>query len=264
MGMRALSIAATGLQAQQLYVETISNNIANINTSGFKRQQALFQDLLYQNIQRAGTNSSDSGTIVPAGVQMGLGVNAGAVYRIFEQGTMSQTGGQFDVGIQGRGFFKIELPNGDFAYTRAGSFQPNNSGELVTPEGYKLSPGITIPDDATEVTINPQGEVFALSSGQIDPVSVGRIDLLSFVNEAGLSGIGDNLYLETAASGQPLEVTAGNDGVAKFLQGFIESSNVDPVTEITSLITAQRGYELNSKVISAADQMLQSVNNIRS
>ncbi len=264
MAMRALSIAATGLQAQQLHVEVISNNIANINTNGFKRQEVEFQDLLYQNVQRAGTNTSDSGTIVPSGVQLGLGVNAGAVYRIFQQGTMNQTGSKFDVAIQGRGFFKIELPTGDFAYTRAGSFQPNTDGDLVTPEGYKLSPGINIPGDTLQVTINPEGEVFVLQSGQTDSTSAGKIDLESFINEAGLEAMGDNLYAETQASGPPIAITAGDTGTGSFLQGYLEASNVDPVTELTNLITAQRGYEFNSKVISASDDMLQTINNIRS
>ncbi|MBL0318549.1 MAG: flagellar basal-body rod protein FlgG [Alphaproteobacteria bacterium] len=261
--MRSLSIAATGLQAQQLHVEVISNNIANINTNGFKRQEVEFQDLLYQNVQRAGTNTSDSGTVIPAGIQLGLGVNAGSVYRIFQQGTMNLTGGKYDVAIQGRGFFKIELPTGDFAYTRAGSFQPNTDGDLVTPEGYKLSPGINIPGDTVDVTISPQGEVSVLQMGQNAATSAGKIDFQSFINEAGLEGIGDNLFRETAASGPPIDITAGDAGAGTFLQGYLEASNVDPVTELTNLITAQRGYEFNSKVISASDDMMKTINEIR-
>ncbi|MCD6034614.1 MAG: flgG [Rickettsiales bacterium] len=261
--MRALSIAATGMQAQQLNVEVISNNIANINTTGFKRQRAEFQDLLYQNEQRVGTSSSAADTIVPTGVQIGLGVNTGAVYRINEQGELNQTENKFDVAIRGRGFFQVELPDGSFAYTRAGSFQVNGDGELVTVKGLRVSPGITIPNNTTDVTINESGEVLATIDGQIDPQNVGRIELSTFINEAGLQAIGDNFLLETAASGPAVVGNPGEEGVGGLLQGYLEASNVDPVREITSLIVAQRGYELNSKVIQAGDEMMQTANQAR-
>ena len=258
--MRTLDIAASGLQAQTLNIDVISNNIANLSTTGYKRQRAEFQDLLYQSQKRVGTNSSDAGTVVPTGVQIGLGVAPGAVYRIHIQGSLSQTESPLDVAIQGKGFFSVELPTGDTAYTRAGSFQVSGDGEIVTADGYIIAPGITVPDDALDISINSSGEVQAFLQGQQAPQTLGQLELVDFVNDAGLQAIGDNLLLETEASGAPIIGTAGEDGLGTILQGFLESSNVNPVTELTTLITAQRAYELNSKVIQIGDEILQTLN----
>lgn len=261
--MRALSIAATGMLAQQMNVEVISNNIANMNTTGHKRQRIEFQDMLYQTLRSPGASSSDTGTIVPSGIQIGIGVKTGAVYRITEQGNMQMTGNPFDVAVNGRGFFRISLPSGEDAYTRAGSFQLSPQGRLVTLDGYEVSPGITIPADTVETTINVNGEVQVKLAGQTAPQVVGQLDLTNFFNEAGLSSIGDNLYLETPASGSPQSGVPGTTGFGIVRQGILETSNVNPVQEITNLITAQRAYEMNSKVISAVDDMLAATNQLR-
>ena len=260
---RALSIAATGMSAQQLNVDVIANNIANINTTAYKRQRAEFSDLLYQNIQRVGTSSSDANTVIPTGIQLGLGVNTGAVYRIHETGQFTQTSNPLDIAVQGKGYFRIILPSGDFAYTRAGNFQPNASGEIVNSQGYIVSPGLTIPANSVQVTVNTSGQVYATLQGQSAPQLIGQLDLVTFVNEAGLHADGDNLYSVTDASGPEITGIPGVDGVGTMLSGFLESSNVDPVRELTTLITAQRGYEMNSKVIQAADGMLQTINNVK-
>jgi len=249
--------------AQQLNVEVISNNIANMNTTGFKRQRAEFQDLLYQNIRRIGSSSSDAGTVVPSGVQVGSGVRAGSVYRIIEQGNLISTGNMYDVAIQGRGFLRVQLPSGEDAYTRAGSLALSADGQIVTSEGYIVAPGISIPADATEVSINKQGEVQAKQPGQVTPSTVGQLELSSFFNEAGLDAQGDNLFLETPASGAAQNGSPGSNGYGTILQGFVETANVNPVAEITALISAQRAYEMNSKVISASDEMLSATVNLR-
>jgi flagellar basal-body rod protein FlgG len=249
--------------AQQMNVEVISNNIANMNTSGYKRQRAEFSDLLYQDQRRAGSNSSDQGTIVPSGIQLGLGVKPAAVYRIGEQGSIQVTDNSFDVAINGKGFFQIELPSGETAYTRAGSFQLSPEGDLVTPDGYLVQPGVTVPQDAVGVTVNANGEVWADFDGEVQPQLVGQIELARFANEAGLEALGDNLFAETAASGQPAVGVPGTVGYGSVLQGAIESSNVDVVKEITSMVAAQRAYEMNSRVISASDEMMQSVSQLR-
>ena len=261
--MQSLSIAATGMMAQQLNVEVISNNIANMSTSGFKRQRAEFQDLLYQNLRRVGTNSSDAGTIVPAGVQVGLGVKTGSVYRIMTQGNLDNTENKLDIAIQGRGYFRVELPSGEDAYTRAGSFQISPDGQLVTADGYTLAPGIPIPQEATDITISRDGQVQASIPGQTDAQVVGQIELASFANEAGLDPLGDNLFVETAASGAPTLGTPASTGMGSVLQGFLETSNVNAVSEITSLITAQRAYEMNAKVITATDEMMSVTSNVK-
>ncbi len=260
--MRSLSIAATGMQAQQLNVDVISNNIANLSTTSFKRQRAEFQDLLYQNIQRTGTTSSDNGNIVPTGIQLGTGVKPGAVYRIHQQGNTVNTANELDVAIQGKGFFQVELPSGDPGYIRSGAFQINNQGQIVTPQGYLVSPAITIPDDAISVSINQSGEVRAKFSNQAAEQQVGQFDIVRFQNEAGLQALGDNLYQETEASGSPITSTAGQPGFGTILQGYLETSNVDVVTELTTLITAQRSYEMNSRIISASDEMLKTVSQL--
>ena len=261
--MKSLDIAATGMLAQQLNVEVISNNIANMNTTGFKRQRAEFQDLLYQDLRRVGSTSSDTGTIVPAGIQLGLGVQPAAVYRIAEQGTMRLTGNTFDLAISGEGHFLVELPSGETGYTRAGAFQVSADGDLVTPDGFVVEPGITIPNDAISVTINATGQVFANIDGQVAPQQVGQIELATFTNKAGLQSIGDNLLLETPASGSPSVSTPGSAGFGTVEQGVLEGSNVNVVAEITNLITAQRAYEMNSRVIQASDEMMQSVSQLR-
>jgi flagellar basal-body rod protein FlgG len=261
--MQALRTAATGMAAQQMNVEVISNNIANMNTVAFKKQRAEFQDLLYQTFEAAGTQSSDQGTIVPTGVQVGAGVKAGAVYRVQTQGSMTRTDNPYDLAIDGRGYFQVQMPSGEIGYTRAGNFSINDQGQMVTQDGYLLEPAITIPADAVQVTVSKTGQVQALQAGQTIPAVVGQIELSTFVNEGGLSALGDNLYKETAASGTPTNGTPGAIGVGTLVQGYTEASNVDAVAEITALIVAQRAYEMNSKVISTADNMLATANQVK-
>ena len=261
--MRSLSVAATGMMAQQMHVEVISNTIANMTTAGYKRRRPEFQDLLYQNQRRIGGASSDLGTVIPAGVQIGLGVKPAAVYRIHEQGNMVATDNPLDLAIQGDGYFVVEMPTGEPAYTRAGSFQISPDGLLVTADGYTLSPGIVVPEDSVQVMVNANGGVQAKLQGQIDPVELGQIDSAIFANDVGLEAIGNNFYIETPASGPPLVATPGTPGYGELLQGFIESSNVNPVAEITALITAQRAYDLNSKVITASDEMMATASQLR-
>ena len=262
--MQALRTAATGMAAQQLNVEVISNNIANMNTVGFKRQRAEFQDLLYQTLERAGAQSSDQGNIVPTGVQVGAGVKAGSTYRITEQGAMTQTGNKLDLAIQGRGYLQVLMPTGETAYTRAGNLSTNDQGQLVTEDGYLIQPAVTIPSDATDVTISKSGQVEVTQSGQTSPTIVGNLEMASFLNEAGLEAIGDNLYKESGASGPATTGAPGSVGFGTLLQGYTEASNVDAVSEITALIVAQRAYEMNSKVITSADQMLAAANQLKS
>lgn len=258
--MRSLDIASTGMQAQQLYVDVTSQNLANINTTAYKLQRPEFQDLLYQNIKRVGTNSADSGTIVPAGIQLGLGVKTAAIYRNTGQGAVQTTENPLDLAIQGRGFFQITQPTGEIAYTRAGSFQLSPDGTFVTADGFEVEPAITVPQNAISISINQSGEVFATIPGQTDPQNLGQFQTVNFINEAGLQAIGNNLYLETTSSGSPITGTPGTDGFGTLLQGFLESSNVNPVTELTNLIKAQRVYEMNSKVVTKSDEMLQALN----
>ncbi len=255
--MRALSIAATGMAAQQTNVETIANNLANMNTTGFKEQRAEFQDLLYQNIQTPGAQTSDQGTYAPNGIQIGAGVRTAAIYRITTQGDLQSTGNPYDVAIQGPGYFRIQQADGTDAYTRSGNFSLSPQGQLVTQDGLVVQPGIAIPQNTISVTINAQGQVNATVAGNSTPQTVGQLELTRFPNEAGLNAIGDNLYLETPASGSPQAGVPGSVGYGTIQQGFLETSNVNSVDEITALITAQRAYEMNSKVITAADQMLQ-------
>jgi flagellar basal-body rod protein FlgG len=261
--MRAMNIAATGMSAQQTYVEVTANNIANLNTTAFKRQRPEFQDLLYQNERRGGATSSDTGTIVPVGVQIGIGVKTAAVYRITTQGNLTQTSNPLDLAIQGRGFFQILQPDGTTAYTRAGSFQLSPTGEIVTADGFIVQPGITLPQNTLGVTINPSGQVLAQVAGQTTPQTVGQLQLANFANEAGLEALGSNLFVETPASGSPVTGNPGAVGFGTLNQGLLETSNVDVVSEITNLITAQRAYEMNSKVIQASDQMMSTLNQIQ-
>ena len=258
--MQALRIAATGMHAQQLNVDVLSNNIANLNTTGFKQQVPAFQDLMYLNKVGVGAITSTSGTIAPTGLQVGLGVSTGSVYRIMEQGTLNTTGNDLDLAISGHGFFRISMPDGSTAYTRDGTFQQNQDGQIVTKEGYPLDPAITIPAAATNITITESGVV----SAKIDNVitEIGTITISTFTNEAGLESIGDNKYIQTEASGTPTDTNPGENGAGNIKQGFLEQSNVDAIESITRLITAQRSYELNSKIITTADQMLQTLTQI--
>jgi flagellar basal-body rod protein FlgG len=261
--MRSLDIAGTGMLAQQTNVEVISNNIANMTTTGYKRRAAEFQDLIYQNLRRVGSNSSDSGSIVPAGAQVGLGVKTAAIYRISEQGNLQQTSNSLDLAMQGNGYFQVTLPSGDTAYTRDGTFGLSPAGTIVTADGYTVVPGLTIPSNATAVTINTSGQVQVTISGQTAPTTIGSLQLAVFPNEAGLDAQGDNLLIETAASGNPVTGAPASPGFGSVMQGFVETSNVNVVTEITNLITAQRAYEMNSKVITAANEMLSTLTNLR-
>jgi flagellar basal-body rod protein FlgG len=251
------------MQAQQTNVEVISNNLANMTTTGFKRQRAEFQDLIYQNLRRVGSNSSDSGSIVPSGAQVGLGVKTAAIYRINEQGNLQQTSNTLDMAIQGSGYFQITLPDGETAYTRDGTFGLSPTGTIVTADGYIVQPGIQVPTTATGITINTSGQVQATIAGQTAPQTVGQLQLAIFPNEAGLEAQGDNMYLQTAASGQPVTGNPATTGFGNVMQGFIETSNVNVVTEITNLISAQRAYEMNSKVITTSDDMLSTLTNLR-
>ena len=261
--MRSLDIAGTGMQAQATNVEVISNNIANMTTTGFKRRRAEFQDLIYQNLRRVGSNSSDAGSVVPAGAQVGLGVKTAAIYRINEQGNLQQTSNAFDLAIRGNGFFQVTLPSGETAYTRDGTFALSAEGQVVTSDGYVVQPGITVPSNATNVTVNASGQVQVALDGQAAPALVGQIQIAVFPNAAGLDAQGDNLFLATAASGNAVTGNPASTGFGSVLQGFVETSNVNVVSEITNLITAQRAYEMNSKVITTSDQMLSTLTNLR-
>ena len=251
--MKALAIAATGMNAQQTNLEVIANNIANLNTTGFKRARAEFSDLLYQTERAAGVPNRANQAVVPEGAIIGLGVKTAAVRNLHLQGGLVSTGNSFDLALIGRGWFQIEAADGSTLYTRAGAFNTNAEGQLVTLDGYTVVPGITVPEDATEVTVSKSGQVFATVAGEQQ--ELGQITLANFVNEAGLEPLGENLYRETAASG-PANVGAPDEaGFAYIQQNYLEASNVDPVKEITDLISAQRAYEMNSKIIQAADEM---------
>lgn len=261
--MRSLSIGATGMLAQQTNVEVISNNIANMNTTAYSRRRAEFQDLIYQNLRRVGMNSSDTGTIVPSGVQVGLGVKTASVYRITEHGSMTSTDNTLDLAIEGKGYFQIEMPNGETSYTRDGSFQLSPEGEIVTHDGYRVQPGITVPEDATGVSINKSGEVWIKRDGESELSNVGQIELATFSNDAGLEAVGGNLFRETPASGNANTGNPSQAGFGTVLQGYLETSNINVVSEITELVSAQRAYEMNSKVIQTADQMLSTINQMK-
>jgi flagellar basal-body rod protein FlgG len=260
--MRALHTAATGMMAQELNVQVISNNIANMRTTGYKRQRAEFQDLLYEQVKRVGTQTSAQGNILPVGVELGGGVKTVGTPRIMTQGTLLPTGNSLDVAIRGEGLFKIQMPDGTFTYTRDGSFQMDAQGRIVTPQGWVVQPGITIPTNSTGVTINAQGQVSVTVTGSTTPSVLGQITLTRFANVAGLQPVGDNLFVETPASGTPQDVPPTTDGLGDLQQGNLEQANVEAVTEISDLISAQRAYEMNGKVITAADQMLQTTANM--
>ena len=261
--MQALRIAATGMAAQELNVEVISHNIANMRTTGYKRNRAEFQDLLYQNLRRVGSATSDAGTIVPTGLQVGMGVKTAATSRIMSQGSVTMTEKDLDVAIRGEGFFRISLPDGRTAYTRDGSFEIDANGQLVTVDGYTVQPGVVIPDNARSVTISQTGTVQVQLDDDTAQTDVGTIDLARFVNPAGLEAIGENLFLETDASGAEQTGTAGSEGYGTLLQGYLEDANVNAVAEISDLISAQRAYEMNARIISAADEMMSATSNLR-
>ena len=261
--MRSLDIAATGMLAQQRNVEVVSNNLANMNTTAFQRRRTEFHDLIYQDLRRVGATSSDAGTIVPTGVQIGLGVKLAAVYRIHEQGNLEATDNTLDLAIQGKGFFQILLPDGTTAYSRDGTFQLNGTGLVVTHDGYQVQPGITIPSNAIDVTVNNSGQIQVKIEGQTALSTVGQLQIATFLNDAGLEAIGDNLYKETPASGAATTGNPASTGFGSILQGFLETSNVNAVEEISNLISAQRAYEMNSKVIQTSDEMLGTLTALR-
>jgi len=261
--MRALKIAATGMSAQQMRVEVIANNLANMNTTGYNARRAEFSDLHYQQMTRPGTINAADGTVVPTGVQLGLGVRPAAVSVTLAQGSLSQTGGDLDVAIEGHGYLEVTLPSGLSAYTRDGSMKRSADGQIVSSDGYPVAPDITIPNDARSISINAEGEVYAYFSDRVAPELLGQLSMAGFSNDKGLEAMGSNLFLETSASGPALTGTAGQDGLGTLRQGYLEDSSVDAVREVTELIEAQRGYEMNAKVITAADQMLSATTQIR-
>lgn len=257
---QALWAAKTGLDAQQTRMAVVSNNLANVNTMGFKQSRAVFEDLLYQNVRQSGGQSSQD-TQLPSGLNLGTGVRVVATEKLFTQGSLQQTGNAMDVAINGRGFFQVLLPDGSLAYTRDGSFQKNAQGEMVTASGYSIQPGITIPEGAQSLTIGNDGVVTVLLAGQTSPSQVGSLQTVDFINPVGLQPMGENLYLETASSGTAQTGTPGLNGFGSLAQGALEGSNVNVVSELISMIETQRAYEMNSKAISTADQMMQYLNN---
>jgi len=260
--IRALYTAATGMNAQEINVATISNNIANVNSTGYKKSRAEFQDLLYQNLRLVGT-LSPNGNQIPTGSQLGLGTKLGSVAKIYTQGDFIQTQNQLDMAITGKGFFQIALPDGTIAYTRAGSFKMNNTGQVVTADGLPLEPAITIPQDALQISIDQNGSVSVTQPGAVAPTVLGTIQLATFQNQAGLQAIGNNAFQQTDASGAPTVGNPNSDDRGKTQQGFLEMSNVSVVEEMVNLISAQRAYEMNSRTVQTADEMLQTANNMK-
>ncbi|MGV8989744.1 MAG: flagellar basal-body rod protein FlgG [Cypionkella sp.] len=261
--MNALQIAASGMSAQQMKVDVVSNNLANMSTTGYNARRADFADLMYQQIQKPGTISSESGTMLPTGVQLGMGVRPSSVSVILQQGVLSQTSGDLDLAVEGKGYLEVTLPSGTVAYTRDGALKRSADGLIVTSDGYQVNPGITIPSDTKSIAINPNGEVYAYFEGQLNPTLLGQFNLATFSNEKGLEATGSNLFLESPASGPPVEGAPGSDGFGLLRQGYLEESSVDAVHEITELIKAQRGYELNAKVITAVDEMMSTTTQVK-
>ena len=261
--MRALQIAATGMSAQQMRVEVISNNLSNMSTTGYNTRRAEFADLHYQQVARAGAINATDGTVLPTGVQLGLGVRPASVSVSLQQGALSQTDGDLDVAIDGNGYLEIRLPSGQSGFTRDGALKRNAEGLIVTSDGFPVAPEIVIPDDVRSLSINPSGEVYGYFADRVEAEQLGQLTLANFSNAKGLEAIGSNLFKETEASGPPILGTAGDEGLGTIRHGYLEQSSVDAVREITELIEAQRGYELNAKVISAADQMLSATTQIR-
>ena len=261
--MNALQIAASGMSAQQMRVDVVSNNLANMSTTGYNARRADFADLTYQQLARPGAVTAADGTVLPTGVQLGLGVRPSSVSVVLAQGSLTQTGGDLDVALEGKGYLEVTLPSGLAAYTRDGALKRTGDGLIVTSDGYQVAPGITIPSDARSLSINAEGEVYAYFNDQVTPQLLGQLTISGFTNEKGLEAMGSNLFLETAASGTAQIGTPGQDGLATLRQGYLEESSVDAVREVTELIKAQRGYELNAKVITAADQMLSATTQVR-
>ncbi|EBA13837.1 flagellar basal-body rod protein FlgG [Roseobacter sp. CCS2] len=261
--MRALKIAAAGMTAQQMRVEVISNNLANMNTTGYNPRRAEFADLHYQQLVRPGTINASDGTVLPTGIQLGLGVRPSAISVMLSQGALGATGGDLDLAIEGDGYLEVTLPSGASAYTRDGALKLTGDGLIVTSDGYPVVPDLTVPRDTRSLSINAEGEVFGYFIDEIQPQLLGQFSLAGFTNAKGLEAIGSNLFLETPASGPSVVGTPGEDGLGVLRQGYLEDSSVDPVREVTDLIEAQRGYELNSKVITAADQMLSAMVQLR-
>lgn len=261
--MRILQIAAAGMAAQQTRVEVISNNLSNMSTTGYNARRAEFADLHYQMAVRPGAITATSGTQIPTGVQLGLGVRPSAVSMMVQQGPLAATGGKLDIGIEGAGYLEVTLPDGRAAYTRDGGLKLSGDGQIVTSDGFPIVPDITVPQDATGISINAEGEIYASFSDRIEPELLGQFTLTGFTNARGLEAMGSNLFIETPASGPPLTSAPGQNGLGILRQGYLEESSVDPVKEITDLIKAQRGYEMNSKVVSAADQMMSATVQIR-
>ncbi|MBI5057027.1 MAG: flagellar basal-body rod protein FlgG [Nitrospirae bacterium] len=259
---RSLFIAATGMEAQRLNIDVISNNLANVNTTGFKKSRADFQELLYQGLKTPGASSAE-GVELPVGIQVGLGVKPAAVQKMFQQGDFVSTGNNLDLVIEGQGFFKILKPDGEVAYSRAGSFKLDSEGKMVNSDGYPLEPAITIPANTLQITITQDGTVSALEAGSSTPTQVGQIELSQFINPGGLEAIGKNLFLETGSSGEATSGNPGADGLGSINQGFLEMSNVNIVEEMVNMIVSQRAYELNSKVVQSSDDMLAIANNIK-
>ncbi|MBZ4689728.1 MAG: Flagellar basal-body rod protein FlgG precursor [Cereibacter sp.] len=261
--MKALQIAASGMSAQQTRVDVIANNLANMSTTGYSARRADFADLHYQQLARPGTVTAEDGRMLPTGIQLGLGVRPSSVSVVLAQGSLAQTNGDLDVAIEGRGYLEATLPSGGAAFTRDGALKRSAEGLIVTSDGHEVAPGITIPGDASSLAINAAGEVYAYFGDQLQPQLLGQLSLSSFANEKGLEAIGSNLFIESPASGPPVAGTAGLDGLGTFRQGYLEESSVDSVREVTELIKAQRGYELNAKVITAVDQMLAATTQVK-
>lgn len=259
--IRSLWIAKTGLEAQQTNMDVISNNLANVSTNGFKRQRAVFEDLLYQTLRQPGAQSSEQ-TTIPSGLQLGTGVRPVATERIHSQGSLTQTNNSKDIAIEGNGFLQVQLPDGTIGYTRDGSLQFDQNGQLVTSSGYPIQPSVTIPQDAQSLTIGNDGTVSVTVPGQTAPQQVGQLTLVSFINDSGLESIGENLYRETLASGAPDEATPGTNGTGTLKQGYVETSNVNVAEELVNMIQTQRAYEINSKAVTASDQMLQRLSQL--
>jgi flagellar basal-body rod protein FlgG len=261
--MNALQIAASGMSAQQMRVDVVSNNLANMSTTGYNARRADFADLSYQQVARPGSVTAADGTVLPTGVQIGLGVRPSSVSMVLAQGSLTQTGGDLDIALEGKGYLEVTLPSGVSAYTRDGALKRTGDGLIVTSDGYQVAPGITIPSDARSLSISADGEVYAYFNDQVAPQLLGQFNLAGFTNEKGLEAMGSNLFLETPASGSAQVGAPGQNGLATLRQGYLEDSSVDAVREVTELIKAQRGYELNAKVITAADQMLSATTQVR-
>lgn len=260
--IRALWTAASGMQAQQTNIDVVANNLANVNTAGFKKSRADFQDLMYQNLKTSGAPSTSS-TQVPSGIQIGLGAKLAAVTKLFSEGNINQTGNELDIAIEGDGFFQVQMPDGTTTYSRAGSFKRDNQGRVVTSDGYPMLPELVVPSNATSISVGNDGTVSVTQAGQTSPTNIGNIQLATFSNPSGLTALGRNLFQESDSSGTPTTGTPGQNGIGTLAQGFLEMSNVSVMEEMVNMITGQRAYEVNSKAVQTADEMLQTANNLR-